>query len=176
MLGTSRTRLFFSNSRSSCATLPSPRISSSNRVPSPISPADSLRARGVLGFHLGKFATLTTVSNTCSTGLLMTCVSFRTGTPFLLYQILRYASGDRRLSVHSVVCTKLHLNASSSEARFFGLLKKRSLQPLRLCYSADLNVTPLKHRAEGITIDPGQVRVKHYKDESKGKSTNIQEC
>src|SRR5262252_7529600 len=72
MLGTSRTRLFFSNSRSSWGTLPNPLISSSNRVPSPISPGDSLRALGVVGFHLGKFATLTTVSNTCSTGLSMT--------------------------------------------------------------------------------------------------------
>src|SRR5215472_17419783 len=74
MLGTIRTRLFLSNSRSSCATLPNPRISSSNRVPSPISPVVSLRALGVVGFHLGKFATLTTVSNTCWTGLSMTWV------------------------------------------------------------------------------------------------------
>src|SRR5262245_11332437 len=72
MLGTSRTRLFFSNSRSSWGTLPIPLISSSNREPSPISPSDTLRALGVVGFHLGKFATLTTVSNTSSTGLSMT--------------------------------------------------------------------------------------------------------
>src|SRR5262249_40304833 len=64
----------------------------------------------------------------------------------------------------------------SSEARSFGLLKKRSLQPLRLCYSADLNATPLKHGAEGIPIDPGQVHVQRYKDQSNGKSTGIQEC
>jgi DNA repair protein RadC len=36
-------------------------ISSSNRVPLPISPADNLRALGVVGFHLGKLATSTTV-------------------------------------------------------------------------------------------------------------------
>src|SRR5215471_17709326 len=82
MLGTSRTRLFFSNSRSSWGTLPSPLISSSNRVPSPISPGDSLRALGVVGFHLGKSATLTTVSNTCSTGLSMTWMCLITAMRF----------------------------------------------------------------------------------------------
>jgi hypothetical protein len=54
MLGTSRTRLFFSNSRSSWGTFPNPLISSSNRVPSPISPGDSLRALGVVGIAFGK--------------------------------------------------------------------------------------------------------------------------
>src|SRR5215471_6619696 len=55
-------------------------------------------------------------------------------------------------------------------------LRSRSLQPLRLCYSADLNATRLKHGAEGIPIDPGQVHIQRYKDQSKGKSAGIKEC
>src|SRR5215472_2793721 len=61
MVGTIRTRLSRSNSRSCCSTFPKPLISSSNRVPSPISPPDNLRALGVVGFHLGKLLTSTTV-------------------------------------------------------------------------------------------------------------------
>src|SRR5215831_15952409 len=80
MLGTSRTRLFFSNSPSSWGTLPNPLMSTSNREPSPISPGDSLRALGVVGFHLG--GELTTVSNTCSTGLSTTWMRLITAMRF----------------------------------------------------------------------------------------------
>src|SRR5215471_4022234 len=60
-LGTSRTCLLRSNSRSSCWTFPKPLISSSKRVPLPISPFESLRALGVVGFQLGKLETSMTV-------------------------------------------------------------------------------------------------------------------
>src|SRR5713226_9481329 len=83
MYGTSRTCLFNLNSSRLCKVLPKPLISISNCVPSPVSPALSLRAPGVVGFHLGKLATSMTVWNTSSTGLWITWVSFRIAMGFL---------------------------------------------------------------------------------------------